>query len=148
MFFEPHAMIQPRYRTVSVFGIGWITVLAVLVCGKWCMTFGNISTNPSQTGQRNSIERGKQISKHVTAEELHEAYEELKIEYNERVFGSTSASAWSLLKESPDQTVQVSLLTHPSDPSCPYVKIQAILPGTISDTWSYLSLGEKRDRYR
>ena len=91
-------------------------------------------------------ERGKTISDRVTAKELYEAYSQIKNEYEERAFtvadeescGSTGA-CWRILKETSDD-IQIAMLQHPSDPSCPYVRMRAVMPGTVQDVWDFLAL--------
>merc|ERR1712238_325266 len=39
-----------------------------------------------------------------------------------------------------DEMITVSMLEHPSDPLCPYVKMTAILPISVKKCWDFLSL--------
>ncbi|OEU09862.1 hypothetical protein FRACYDRAFT_220431, partial [Fragilariopsis cylindrus CCMP1102] len=42
--------------------------------------------------------------------------------------------------ESDDEIIRVSMLEHPSDPLCPYVKMEAIIPKSVEKCWNFLSL--------
>mmetsp|Transcript_5136 Transcript_5136/g.7455 ORF Transcript_5136/g.7455 Transcript_5136/m.7455 type:complete len:453 (-) Transcript_5136:269-1627(-) len=85
-----------------------------------------------------SKERGKVISSRITAKELYEAYQDLKIEYNGKAFDPNAK--WKTVRVSSDDSIQVSTLMHPSDPSCPYVRMRAVVPATVDDVWHFLSL--------
>ena len=37
-----------------------------------------------------------------------------------------------------DSTISVSMMEHPSDPLCPYVKMETILPVPVQDCWNFL----------
>ena len=39
-----------------------------------------------------------------------------------------------------DEIIRVSMLEHPSDPLCPYVKMEAIIPKSVEKCWNFLSL--------
>lgn len=101
------------------------------------------------------IERGKYVSAEVTPEELYEAYESIRNEYDEKAFlcdnedmnspyaaksnsNKKCTEKWETLRES--DGVEIALLKHPSDPDCPYVRMSAIMPGPIDDVWDFLML--------
>ena len=39
-----------------------------------------------------------------------------------------------------DDGIEVALLEHKSDPTCPYVRMSAIMPGPIEEVWDFLRL--------
>mmetsp|Transcript_31063 Transcript_31063/g.41234 ORF Transcript_31063/g.41234 Transcript_31063/m.41234 type:complete len:512 (-) Transcript_31063:606-2141(-) len=84
-------------------------------------------------------ERGKQISASITAEELYEAYTQIRDEYNDKAFHPKSEKSWNVLKSTSDG-IEISMLHHASDPNCPYVRMKAIMPGSIQETWEFLEL--------
>lgn len=86
------------------------------------------------------IERGKPISHEVKAEELYEAYQDIKEDYRLRAMSDEYADKWDVLKSSSNDDTVISMLQHPEDPSCPYVRMRAVMPGTIEDVWSFLEL--------
>jgi hypothetical protein len=66
--------------------------------------------------------------------QLAEAYRSIKSEYAALALHPASASRWRVIRSHPDGS-EVSLLDHPDDPSCPYVRITSVMPGTIRDVW-------------
>ena len=73
----------------------------------------------------------------------------IRNEYNEKAFlcdgtddkeskGKDCGGSWKILKSK--DGIDVSMLQHPSDPTCPYVKMVATLPGKLKDVWNFLSL--------
>ena len=85
------------------------------------------------------VERGKIISASITAQELYQAYAELRNEYNEIAFDSGSDSQWKIIKKTKDD-IEISLLEHQLDASCPYVRMRATVDGSIEDVWGFLEL--------
>jgi len=79
--------------------------------------------------------RGKVVGANVKAAELAAIYHSIKSEYA----ALASTRPWQLLSSHADGS-EVSLLQHPTDPSCPYVRMTAIMPGTVQDVWDYLDL--------
>ena len=80
-------------------------------------------------------------------EELYNAYLSIRNEYNEKAFlcdgtnnkqSKNCGGSWKILKSK--DGIEVSMLQHPSDPSCPYVRMVATLPGKLEDVWNFLSL--------
>lgn len=114
------------------------------------------SVNISQINK--TIERGIKVND-LGVEELYNAYKSIQDEYSKKAFQceseSTSYSSslsrkkmnkydqcngkWRLIKSTNDG-VEVSMLNHPSDPTCPYVKMEAIMPGSLQDVWDFLAL--------
>ena len=108
--------------------------------------------------------RGKVLQEPFDEHDLLRAYEEIKAEYYEKAFGgvfgfddeeSAAASkgdkSWKLLttldpnkktkdEEHEDEIIKVSLLEHPSDPLCPYVKMETIMPLSLESCWDFLAL--------
>lgn len=80
--------------------------------------------------------RGKFVGETFDARDLYDAYKEVENEYHTKAFGDSSK--WKVLA-SRDQ-VEVSMMEHPSDPNCPYVKMVAIIPASIQHCWNWLSL--------
>ena len=68
------------------------------------------------------IQRGVKIGDTVTAKGLFQAYEEIKEEYVEKAFGANQKD-WVVVKEGADG-LNVAMLHHPSDPTCPYGKYE------------------------
>jgi len=86
-----------------------------------------------------SKERGKLISAHISARELYDVYQQLRDDYNTKAFHKSNAARWKTIRKSTDG-IHISLLQHPEDPSCPYVRMDADLIGDIEDVWDFLSL--------
>lgn len=84
------------------------------------------------------LERGKLISHRVTGAELYKAYNEIKEEYRSKAMSKSFQKKWKVLKEG--DGIEISMLQHPQDPSCPYVRMVADMPGSIDHVWEFLEL--------
>ena len=49
------------------------------------------------------------------------------------------SETWKTLRETEDG-IQVSKLNHPEDPSSPYVRMSAIMPGSVQTNWNFLGM--------
>ena len=96
--------------------------------------------------QRNrKKERGKYINDSITAEDLYNTYEEVRNEYDECAFGNKN---WQVLRRSGDSSngnddddeIEIAIMQHAHDSSCPYVRMTATMPGGIEDVWDFLQL--------
>lgn len=122
------------------------------------------TTTTTTTSLSTKVERGKLVSAQVTAEELYEAYQSIRNEYDEKAFmcdhedhshslyvsknsnrkstkkqNDKCQGKWKTLKQTEDG-IEVSILQHPSDPTCPYVRMTAVMPGSMEDVWNFLML--------
>lgn len=86
-----------------------------------------------------TLERGTIISNQVKGKELYDAYINIKEDYRTKAMSKSYAKRWSVLKETNDG-IQISMLNHPSDPSCPYIRMIATIPAGIPDVWDFLDL--------
>jgi hypothetical protein len=86
----------------------------------------------SSTASR-QIQRAKNLSEGFDIEELYEAYREIETTYLNKTLTS---SDWKVLNV--NDGVEVSLLNHEDDPTCPYVRMQAIFPVPVQDIWDFL----------
>lgn len=82
-------------------------------------------------------ERGRPLSDPVESAELLQIYKDLQTEYQEKAFHSDQ---WKVLNNK--DGVEVSLLEHPSDPTCPYVRMKAVVPASVQDCWNFLLISE------
>jgi len=95
-------------------------------------------TNTQQEQQQRH--RGRVIDgKNVKASDLAKAYHEIKTEYANLAIHSSGSHNWQILSQHADGST-VSLLEHPTDVSCPYVRMSSIMPGTIQEVWNFLDL--------
>jgi hypothetical protein len=94
----------------------------------------------ASASDQGAIQRGKPISHEVKAEELYMAYQDIREEYKQRATSEEYADKWDILRASANGDTVISMLQHPDDASCPYVRMQATLPGDRQDVWSFLEL--------
>lgn len=90
---------------------------------------------------RKKVERGKYIGDSITAEDLYNAYQEVRNEYDECAFGDNKN--WQVLRrsgDSNDNEIEIAIMQHAYDSACPYVRLTAIMPGGIEDVWDFLKL--------
>ena len=71
--------------------------------------------------------------------QLEAAYQSIKNEYAELALHPSSSTQWQLISSHADGS-EVSLLEHPDDPSCPYVRMTSVMPATIEEVWDFLDL--------
>lgn len=84
---------------------------------------------------RTGLHRGK-ILEQVAAPNLYAAYKEVQTDYQTKAFGSDKA--WKLLKD--QDGVKVSSLCDPLDPSCPYVRMNAVIHTPPNEIFDWMSL--------
>jgi hypothetical protein len=94
------------------------------------------SANINNNNPASSPKRAKFVGKSFDAKDLYEAYKEVETEYHTKAF--RDVASWRVLATRQD--VEVSMMEHPSDPNCPYVKMVAIIPASVQECWGWLSL--------
>ena len=82
-----------------------------------------------------SMERGKRIPTSFQAQDLYQAYRTVQEEYHEKAFVSKD---WKLLNSK--DNADISILQHASDPSCPYIKMEAVIGVSVEECWDWLRL--------
>ena len=98
------------------------------------------SNNSCSSSEDTTIQhRGKQIDGNVKASHLAQAYQDIKTEYANLAIHSSNSHNWQILSQHADGST-VSLLEHPTDISCPYVRMTSIMPSTIQEVWNFLDL--------
>ncbi len=104
----------------------------------------NIDSSECEDGKR----RGKVLGEPFDEHDLLKAYEEIKSEYHQKAFQEEISDDWKLLStmkpdkncDDDDEIIRISMLEHPSDPLCPYVKMETVMPLSLEDCWNFLSL--------
>ena len=84
-------------------------------------------------------ERGKLLPDPASSKDLYEAYSEIQKDYESKAF-CANQHHWKILNDK--HNVRVSLLTHPHDPSCPYVKMEGRIPVPVEDCWEWLRVDD------
>jgi hypothetical protein len=93
-----------------------------------------------------TLQRGKVLADDFNELDLLQAYREIQSEYRQKAFNRPND--WRVLSTlnpnkdntKKDEIIQVSIMEHPSDPLCPYVKMEAVLPVSVKDCWNFLLL--------
>jgi len=88
---------------------------------------------------KQEVFRGQKVSERVNAEELHNAYEEIRDDYDRVAFHPSSAKKWSIIKSTKDD-IEISILEHENERECPYVRMVANVTGSKEDVWDFLEL--------
>ncbi|VEU34309.1 unnamed protein product [Pseudo-nitzschia multistriata] len=123
--------------------------------------------NDIEVNNSNCKQRGKMLKERFDEHDLLRAYQEIKAEYQEKAFGGSCDATdgsqsigkgqeeppqWRVLAtvnpnkgkntntEHDDELIVVSMLEHPSDPLCPYVKMETVIPVPVEKCWNFLSL--------
>ena len=96
------------------------------------------SLSSSSSPSTRHIQRARNISEHLDIDELYQVYKEMETTYWNTTLGSSSSSAssWKILNV--HDGVEVSLLEHEQDPTCPYIRMQATFPVPVQDVWDFL----------
>jgi len=95
------------------------------------------TTREERLTEVKKLERGKYLGPTVSGTNLYEAYKEIQEEYRSKAFNNDAD--WKVVKS--NDGIEVSLLRHPDDADCPYLRISAILYGANpQDCWDYLRL--------
>ena len=68
--------------------------------------------------------------------ELFSAYREIQSEYQAKAFGQDVRNQWKILNR--QAGVEVAILQHPDDPTCPYVRIKGRFPVPVQECWNFL----------
>jgi len=80
----------------------------------------------------------------ATALDLYEAYASIRDEYDRNAFHPSQKDKWTVIKKVVDHTdgdeIEIALLEHESDKTCPYVRMTAVVPGNLEEVWDFLSL--------
>mmetsp|Transcript_19509 Transcript_19509/g.29349 ORF Transcript_19509/g.29349 Transcript_19509/m.29349 type:complete len:264 (+) Transcript_19509:193-984(+) len=87
---------------------------------------------------RSTTFRGVSLPSVIDAKDLYQAYQDIQEEYHSKLQGEDNE--WKILNNR--QGVEVSLLQHPADPTCPYVKMTAIMPASPQECWDFLQLDQ------
>ena len=111
----------------------FIVMVAMLVRQDAATTTFVTSSYSIQKGS--GIDRGKHLGDVITPQDLHQAYREIQDDYRAKAFDSDK---WTLLNAK--DGIDISLLHHPSDPDCPYVKMTSVMPVSPHDCWNFLAL--------
>lgn len=99
-------------------------------------TTGTITATTTATANSHSRpERGKVLPNPANERDLYDAYVDIQSDYESKAFHSAD---WKVLNSNND--VQVSILQHPDDPTCPYVKMQGIIPVPVGACWDFLRI--------
>ena len=88
------------------------------------------------TKQRGRIVHGKDPSKNV--KDLYAAYKDIQQEYYDRAYNPSNRDQWKLLTDY--DGAKVSMMEVPEDPTCPYVKMTAVIPVSVDKCWEFLKL--------
>lgn len=111
----------------------------------------SLSIHPPHTGSGKPPQRGLFLRTPFRSEELLRVYQDVRREYQEHAFEEENdnnnktnnnnnnrkiKNHWRILNQR--DGVEVSLLEHPTDPSCPYVRIRGIIPSPVEDCWNFL----------
>jgi len=100
---------------------------------------GSVESDANNDGGVAARHRGKIIGADIKAADLAAAYRSIKSEYASLALDPASSTRWRPLSTHADGS-EVSLLEHPDDPSCPYVRMTSVMPGTMQEVWDFLDL--------
>ena len=83
----------------------------------------------------NGTYRGKVLTPGpLHMDDLYQAYREIQTSYQNKTLGASND--WKVLNVK--DGVEVAILEHEGDPTCPYVRMRATLPVPVQDCWDFL----------
>jgi hypothetical protein len=97
------------------------------------------SSSSSSEQQHQHLERGIELAFPLRASDLYNAYRRVQNDYQQTAFNNTNHHEWKVLLRTKDGT-EISILQQASDPTCPFVRIVAIIPVPPRTCWNFLSL--------
>lgn len=128
------ATIPLHTSTRRVVRITWFSFFVVIVALLVSQDDAVEEPIPTNTG----LERGKVIGEHITADQLYEAYQSIQTEYHSKAFSENQP--WQILNRK--EGVEVALLEDESDPTCPMVRMKAVIPASVKHCWDFLQLDQ------
>ena len=116
----------------NLFVIGfWVLVLSGIVYPR--ILPSNAGKSTTGTGRESAVlENGMVVSHPVRPSDLYSIYRQVQEEYLQKASGSS----WKVLNQV--DGVQVAMLEHPSSSATPYIRMKAIIPVSVHDTWNFL----------
>lgn len=100
------------------------------------LTFVSSSSSSSPSEHKPRLERGKELKHPLNEEDLYQAYKEIQADYAQKAF--RKENNWKIHHDR--DGIEVALLEHPADPTCPYVRMKAVFPTSVERVWDFLSL--------
>ena len=100
-----------------------------------CRTSHDYSTRTDASHSPKKPFRGKQLASPIDPLDLYQAYRDIQSDYQQKAFDRHD---WKRLHQK--DRVQVCLLEHPDDPTCPYIRLQGIFPVSVQECWNFLAL--------
>ena len=104
-----------------------------LLCS--CLGVALASTAPRRP--QSSLQRGQRLSSTLPVDDLYASYLQARAEYQARL--SKDNTGWRKVVKT-KSNITVSLLNHPDDPYCPYVKMEMQVPVPVDDVVDFLSI--------
>lgn len=93
-----------------------------------------VSSSSGGDAPQQKPQRGKVLNSPINPRDLFQAYREIQLDYRNKAIGRD----WRLLNQK--DGVEVSMLEHPEDPTCPYVRMKGTFPVSVEECWNFLSL--------
>ena len=127
----------------------FLTVLLLVSLALAAGTFldGGDHTNSTSSSSSSSTKVGKERGAFLPAasskqegiaQDMFQVYQTIKEDYQNRAFHPSQLHKWKVLNQK--NKAKVSLLEHDSDPTCPYVKLEATIPASVATCWDFLSI--------
>lgn len=136
-----HVRIHKENQHIFVQTLSFLLVILAVVisCSDKGVASAMVDTNDfKNTHIQSTPKRGKFIGDSFNAKDLYAAYKEIESGYHRIAFAENSQHLWRTLVDKDD--VEVSLMEHPNDPNCPYVRLKVEINVPVEDCWEFLSL--------
>jgi hypothetical protein len=98
----------------------------------------DVGTKSFKPKLKTTPKRGKFIGDSFDGRDLYRAYKEIESNYHNIAFAENTQHLWRILVNKDD--IEVSLMDHQDDPSCPYVRLKVEIDVPVEDCWEFLSL--------
>ena len=124
-----------------------VLFLVTMALAAGTLLDGDSSSSTGSTSHSNATKTGKERGAFLPAasskqegiaEDMFQAYKKLEEDYHAKAFHPSNQQKWKELNRKGG--AKVSILEHASDPTCPYVKMEAIIPAPVASCWNFLSI--------
>lgn len=115
----------------------------IVVLASYMATEGNSRTEAKSSDAFNDSKQIRNRGKHIgssftTSRDLYNAYKDIESTYYQAAFAQSAQHTWKVLAQ--NDGVEVALMEHPIDASCPYVRMKAEINVPVKDCWNFLAL--------
>ncbi|CAB9518643.1 expressed unknown protein [Seminavis robusta] len=127
-----------RIQQVVLHHRPFLAILLLVTLALAAGTLGDDETAPTRGKERGTPLPAFASKKEGIAQDMYQAYKQLEEEYHAKAFRPDNEHKWRVVNEK--DGAKVSLLEHESDPTCPYVRMETLIPTSVASCWEFLKI--------